>query len=76
MASKFDFCSLPTNFLNIPLTDFNRNLPIVAPVAPTRAKINGSSKGSITENVDNIIQVGGISNGTALTAINSKNIPR
>ena len=70
-----DCCSRPTNFLNAPLIDFKRNLPIVAPVAPTNDKISGSSIGSIALNDANMIQVGGINKGAAFTAINKKNIP-
>ena len=54
---------------------FKKNRPIVAPVAPTNAKTNGSSDASNAKNDERIIQVGGIKIGAALTAINKKNIP-
>ena len=54
---------------------FKKNRPIVAPVAPTNAKMNGSSDVSNAKNDERIIQVGGIKIGAALTAINKKNIP-
>ena len=75
MASRFDSCSLPTNLRKRPLMRFKKNRPIVAPVAPTNAKTNGSSDVSNAKNDERIIQVGGIKIGAALTAINKKNIP-
>ena len=54
---------------------FKKNRPIVAPVAPTKAKINGSSEASNAKKDERIIQVGGIKIGAALTAISKKNIP-
>ena len=75
IASRFDSCSLPTNLRKKPLMCFKKNRPIVAPVAQTNAKTNGSSDVSNAKNDERIIQVGGIKIGAALTAINKKNIP-
>ena len=75
IASRFDSCSLPTNLLKRLLMRFKKNRPIVAPVAPTKAKINGSSEASNAKKDERIIQVGGIKIGAALTAISKKNIP-
>ena len=76
ITSRFDFCCLPTNRRKKPLIHFKKNLPIVAPVAPTNARKNGSSEVSNTKNDESMIQVGGIKIGAAFTAINKNNMPR
>ena len=43
IASRFDFCSFPTIPRKYLLMDLRKNLPTVAPVAPTSAKERGSS---------------------------------
>ena len=46
IISRFDFWADGTNLLKKWLIRFRINLPIVAPVAPIRAKNNGSRAGS------------------------------
>ena len=76
IKSKLDFCSCQTNLLKRWLVRFKINLPIVAPVAPTAAKVRISSVGSSNRKEDSTIQEGGISIGDVLIAIKRKKIPK
>lgn len=76
ITSKFVRCWFGTNFLNRWLIRFKTNLPMVAPVAPTRASKNGLRLGSKAKKEERIIQDGGIRRGATLTPIKSRKIPK
>jgi len=76
IMSRFDFCSVPTKLLKRWLIRFRKNLPIVDPVAPTRANTIGLREGSNASNDANIIQDGGIKRGAVLTPSSRRNIPK